>query len=226
MKLLVSLALTCTLAAPTTASAQIMSAVTGLFDSVNSISFSVGGGQIVGDTELEADCLGGNVCAMGIEVFLDLPSPDGIELELGLGTSFLRGFEAKEPTLDLRGSVRTLPVVSVFVTRPEVFGGAVVQPYAGLNFGFAQLWNMRGYDAEGTQYEVDSEAFEVGVTVGAFVNAAILSGLFVEGTYRHRRFDSLDWTIPGAPQLPAGWPRELNVSTAFVTVGWQFRLTE
>lgn len=211
---------------PTAASAQIMSAVTGLFDSVNSIAFSVSGGLIVGDTELDADCLGGGVCAMGIEVLLDLPSPEGIELELGLGTRFLRGFGTKEPTLDLRGSVRTLPEVSVYATRPEVMGHRVVQPYAGLNFGFAQLWNVRGYDPEGTQYEVDSEAFEVGVTVGAFLNMAVLSGLFVEGTYRHRRFDSLDWSIPGSPVLPAGWPRELNVSTALVTVGWQFRLTE
>ncbi|MEP0546088.1 MAG: hypothetical protein ABJF88_04090 [Rhodothermales bacterium] len=214
------------LLAPTAASAQIMSAVTGLFDSVNSIAFSVSGGQIVGDTELDADCLGGGVCAMGIEVLLDLPSPEGIVLELGLGTRFLRGFGATEPTLDLRGSVRTLPEVSVYVTRPEVMGRRVVQPYAGLNFGFAQLWNMRGYDAEGTQYEVDSEAFEVGATVGAFLDVAVLSGLFVEATYRHRRFDSLDWSIPGAPVLPPGWPRELNVSTALVTVGWQFRLTE
>ncbi len=211
---------------PTAASAQIMSAVTGLFDSVNSIAFSVGGGQIVGDTELEADCLGGGICAMGIEVLLDLPSPEGVVLELGLGTRFLRGFGATEPSLDLRGSVRTLPEVSVYATRPEMMGRHVIQPYAGLNFGFAQLWNVRGYDAEGTQYEVDSEAFEVGVTVGAYLDVDVLRGLFVEGTYRHRRFDSLDWSIPGAPVLPAGWPRELNVSTALVTVGWQFRLTE
>ena len=210
---------------PTTASAQIMSAVTGLFDSVNSIAFSVGGGQLVGDSELNADCLGGGICAMGIEVLLDLPSPDGVVFELGLGTRFLRGFGAKEPTLDLRGSVRTLPVVSVYATRPEVMGRRVVQPYVGLNFGFSQLWNVRGYDAAGTQYEIDSEAFEVGVTVGAYLDVDLLRGLFIEGTYRHRRFDSLDWSIPGEPVLPAGWPRELNVSTALVTVGWQFWLT-
>lgn len=209
---------------PATASAQI-SVITGLFDSVNSIAFSVTGGTIVGDTELDPECLGGGLCGMALEVFLDLPSPEGTELELGLGTSFLRGFAAREPSLDLRGAVRTLPFVSVFATRPHALGSLALQPYAGLSVGFAQLWNARAYDAAGVQYGVSGEAFEYGLTMGAYVGAPPFTGLFVEASVRQRRFDSLDWSLSGTA-LPAGWPRELNVSTVLVGVGWQFRLGE
>ena len=219
------LALLCLLLVPSFASAQTLSVISGLFKSVNSIGFSVNGGTILGDTELDPTCLGGGVCGMGIEVFLDLPSPEAVELELGLGTSFLRGFEAVEPTLDLRGSLRTLPVISVYVTRPGILGTSRVQPFAGLNVGFAQLWNARAYDAEGVQHELDGEAFEFGATAGAFVNVTSVSGLFVEMSLRQRRFDSLDWNLAG-PALPAGWPRQLNASTLLVSVGWQFWVAE
>ena len=210
---------------PASASAQTLSVISGLFKSVNSIGFSVNGGTILGESDLDPDCLGGGVCGMAIEVFLDLPSPEAVELELGLGTSFLRGFASNEPTLDLRGSVRTLPFVSVYVTRPNVLGSSFFQPYAGLTFGFSQLWNARAYDPDGVQYKLDGEAFEVGAALGVYANVSSVSGFFLEASIRQRRFDSLDWSLAG-PALPAGWPRELNVSAALVSVGWQFWIAE
>ena len=208
------------LAAPV--QAQTLDVLSGLFDSVNSIAFSAGGGAVLGESAIDPTCFDIGLCGMALEVFLDLPSPEAVDLELGLGTSFLRGFAASEPSLDLRGSVRTLPFISVYLTRLGTLGERwPVQPYAGLNFGYAQLWNARGYDADGVQYEVGGEAFEVGATAGVFVNVGGASGLFLEASLRQRRFDSLDWSLPGGV-LPDGWPRDLNASTLFVNVGWQF----
>lgn len=218
------LALVCFLL-PASASAQFVGAVTGLFESVNSIGFSVSAGPVVHGTELSPDCLGGALCGMTAEVFLDLPAPEGIVLELGLGTSFLRRLASDEPTLDLRGSVRTLPAVSVYVTRPGFLGSSRWQPYAGMNFGFAQLWNARAYDPDGVQYELSGEAFEYGATLGVYLETPPVTGLFVEASLRQRRFDSLGWRLPG-DALPAGWPRAINASTFLVSVGWQFRIAD
>lgn len=215
----------CLFLLPGPASAQLVGAVTGLFDSVNSIAFSVNAGPVVHDTELAPDCLGATLCGMAIEVLLDLPSPEGMGLELGLGTAFLRRLASDEPSLDLRGAVRTLPVVSVYVTRPALLGSGRWQPYAGLNFGFAQLWNARAYDPDGLQYEVSGEAFEYGGALGVYFNTPPVTGLFVEASLRQRRFDSLAWKLPDGV-LPAAWPRSLDVSTFLVSVGWQFRLAE
>lgn len=209
---------------PAAASAQLVGAVTDLFDSVNSIAFAVNAGPVVHDTELDPECLGGALCGMTIEVFLDLPAPEGTTLELGLGTSFLRGLSSDVPTLDFRGAVRTLPVLSVYATRSSL-GSGRWQPYAGLNFGFAQLWNVRAYDPDGVQYEASGEAFEYGGTLGVYISTPPVTGLFVEASLRQRRFDSLAWRLPG-DALPADWPRALNASTFLVSVGWQFRLVE
>ena len=210
---------------PASASAQFVGAVTGLFESVNSIAFSVSAGPIVHGSELAPDCLGGALCGMTAEVFLDLPAPEGTVLELGLGTSFLRRLASDEPTLDLRGSVRTLPAVSVYVTRPGLLGSSRWQPYAGMNFGFAQLWNARAYDPDGVQYELSGEAFEYGATLGVYLETPPVTGLFVEASLRQRRFDSLGWKLPG-DALPEGWPRAINASTLLLSVGWQFRIAD
>lgn len=211
------------LAAPATA--QVTGIISGLFDSVNSIGFAVHGGVLTADPGLGGACLGEGVCGMSIEVYLDLPAPEGTTFELGLGTGFLRGFEAEALTLDLRTAVRTLPSISVYASRDHLFGSTAVVPYAGLNVGFAQLWNARAYDPAGAQYKVNAEAFEFGATLGLYFDVSPVRGLFLETAYRQRHFDSIDWAFPGEPVLPDDWPRALDLSSWVVSVGWQFRLT-
>lgn len=208
---------------PLPARAQLPGVFESLFDQVNSLAFYTQVGALTDNTAVEGTVLGFGVTGLGTEVLLDLPSALGTDFELGLGTSFLRGLQATEPSLDLRGAVRTLPQIGVYASG---FGGmeeGPLNPYAGVSFGVADLWNARGYDPEGAVYEVGAETFEIGVTGGLYVEAPALRGLYVEAGYRLRRFESLTWK---AAVLPDGWPRALDASVAFVNVGWQFRLRD
>lgn len=213
------------LLAPRAAYAQLPGAFEDLFDRVNSIVFYGQAGVFSDHTEAEGTVAGFGVTGLGTEVLLDLPSAFDTDFELGLGTSFIRGFQATEPTLDLRGVVRTLPQIAVYASG---FGRGdlekrVLNPYLGITFGVADLWNARGYDPSGAVYEVGAETFEIGLTGGLYVEAPVLRGLHLEAGYKYRRFESLTWD---ADVLPAGWPRALDASLAFVNVGWQFRLRE
>jgi len=216
-------ALALLLLAPVPAQAQVTGIIAGLFRSVNSIAFSAGGGGFLG-ADAVPDCGALGACSLHLEVFLDLPAPEGVTLELGLGTDVLRGFALAEPSLDFRGSARSLPLVSVYASSDRFPGGAVAVPYAGLRAGFSQLWNARAYDAAGAAYRVDGEAFEVGALAGVSLEAAPLRGLYLEASVQQRRFDALNWGFPGPPQLPERWPRSLDLSTWQLALGWQFRL--
>ncbi len=209
-----------TLAAPGPASSQVLGQLEQLFQQVNSISVFAHGGRILGPTELSQNCAGNTgLCGLGSEVLINLPSPNFATLELALGTSFLRGFEAKEPTLDLRGAARSLPTVSLYATLNQNW---VASPYLGVNFGVLQLWNVRGYDPEGAQYSVTGETYEYGGGLGLYLERWV-RGLYSEVSYRRRNFASLDWS---AAILPAGWPRTLNLSGVQLSFGWQIPVSE
>lgn len=201
--------------------------LTEVFEEVNSVTIAVQSARIPGTHGLRArdgECLDIGLCGMTAEVLIDLPSVGGQELELGLGTSFLRGFESTEPTLDLHGSLRSFPTLTAYLSLPEGWGLGIAEPYAGASFGLAALWNARGYDEGGMEFEVEAETIEYGVSAGLYLIRP--SGLFIEGAYRWRRFESVDWEFPDAAGnvLPAGWPRDLDLSGWVVSLGWQFRL--
>jgi hypothetical protein len=179
------------------------------------------GGRILGPTELNQNCAGNiGLCGLGSEVLINLPSPTFATLELALGTSFLRGFEAKEPTLDLRGAARSLPTVSLYASLNQ---SGAVSPYIGVNFGVLQLWNVRAYDPEGAQYSVAGETYEYGGGMGLYLERWV-RGLYAEASYRRRSFASLDWSFPGGVStLPAGWPRALNLSGVQFSWAGRFR---
>jgi hypothetical protein len=156
-------------------------------------------------------------------VLINLPSPTFATLELALGTSFLRGFEAKEPTLDLRGAARSLPTVSLYASLNQ---SSAVSPYIGINFGVLQLWNVRAYDPAGAQYSVTGETYEYGGGLGLYLERWV-RGLYAEASYRRRTFSSLNWGFPGGVStLPAGWPRALNLSGVQFSLGWQIPVSE
>jgi hypothetical protein len=209
---------------PVPASAQVTNVLVGLFRSVNSVSFSGGTGVLLGGQDVEGTC-GIGICALHLEVMLDLPAPAGATFELGLGTGVLRGFRFAEPAADFYGAARALPSIAAYATSDRLLGTSMVMPFGGLRIGFSQLWNARVYDPAGQVYSVGGEAFDFGAVAGIYLAQTALRGLYVELSATHRRFDSLNWSIPGTPVLPEGWPRSLDLSALEVTVGWQFRLT-
>lgn len=201
------------------AAAQVFDVFSNLFESINSVAFYGHGGTFLSEGDLRDR--NGLVGGAGVEVFLDLPSPAGLEFELGLGTGVTGGFRATEPSLDLHGSVRTLPRVAVYVsteTRPD----QAVVPYVGLGFGLAEMWNATGYTSDGTSLALDAEAYEMGVAAGVAVVNGPLSGFYTEVGLQRRTFEGVEW---GASPLPDGWPRRIDASTLGLSVGWQFRLT-
>ena len=211
------------------AHAQLPGAFESLFQQVNSIVFYGQVGAFTDNAVFEGNVGDFGVTGLGTEVLLDLPSALNTDFELGLGTSFVRGFDAEEPSLDFRGSVRTLPQIAVYASGFGDMERDVLNPYLGVSFGVADLWNARGYEADGTIYEVDAQTFELGVVGGLYVEASALRGLYVEAGYKVRQFESLTWTAESLPEgwlLPDGWPRAADASEAFVNIGWQFRLRD
>lgn len=192
-----------------------------LFDSVNSVSFGAYNGWLEDTARLASDADVGDVQGLNAEVFIDLPAPEGLFLELALGASYLRGYESNEPTLDLRSALRSFPSLGFYLTWDQ----AAVQPYVGATFGLVELWNTRAYDPEGRQFAFDGQTFQYGLTLGIHASLFEPVGLFVETNYRWRRFSSLDWQFPsGVEALPAAWPRSLNLSGPGVSIGIQFAL--
>jgi hypothetical protein len=213
------------LALPGRAAAQGFEVFQGLFRQVNSFTISMHGGNLMGSSELEGNCGVLGLCGMGTEVFLNLHRSETLLLELALGTSYLQGFRAREETLDFRGAVRSVPTLSVYTTYLRDMGLGKVQPFVGLSFGLTELWNAQAYDPSGTRYTLRGNTYDQGVAAGLLLNIGTISGPFIETSYRSRKFFSLDWGFPsGVQSVPEGWPRELNLNTWLVSVGWQFDL--
>jgi hypothetical protein len=207
--------------APTSVHAQDpFGVLEGLFSSVNSIVFYGQGAVLQSDSDVAGSVGDFALAGVGVEVLLDLPAAGDTEFELGLGGSTLNGIRSPVETLDLRGALRTLPTVAVYAAGIGVPDDSPIDPYVGLSVGLAELWNARGYDAQGNVFPVAAETFELGATAGLYIDKP-LPGLYIEVGYRHRRFGSLAWT---ADALPAEWPRSMDASTWQAAIGWQFRL--
>jgi len=213
------------LLAPLSVQAQLPGVFEGLFEQVNSIVFFTQIGTVSGSSAVEGTVAEFGVAGIGTEVLLSLPQIAGTssEFELSLGTTFVRGFQSVEPPLDLHATIRTLPQISVYATFVGIAENSPIQPYAGLTFGFAELWNAQGYDVDGNVYELSADTYELGATFGLYVDASLLQGLYLEAGYRLRNFESLNW---GAETVPDNWPRSIDASGFIVNLGWQFRIRE
>jgi hypothetical protein len=191
--------------------------VEGLFDEVSAVTIFYQTGLVPFSDEVTDEGLHGG----GTEVLINLKSGDGISYELGLGASYLRGYQAEEPSLDLRASLRALPTVSLYTTWER----EPVSRYLGLGFGLVELWNAQAYGPSGQPWDVEADAFEVVLSGGLYLEETFAEGLFVEGGYRFRDFHSVEWTpMDDADVLPASWPRSLDFSGPFLSLGWQLQL--
>ena len=136
--------------------------------------------------------------------------------ELGLGYGQVSGFKSGRADLDLRGSVRDLPAVSLYATyEPRNL-------YFGVRSGFMKLHNFQVYDEAGEVYEGKAESFLAG---GVFGYAPEWRDMipFVEFGYTIRDFPSIDWS---EDVVPPGIPRDLSVSGWSIGVGIQFSVGE
>ena len=198
--------------------AQGLDMVNSLFEEVNAVTISVQRGAVTADGKVSGD----NLHGAGLEVLIDLASGGVVDLELGLGASYLRGYESTDPTLDFRTSVRALPTVSLYASKDVGLG---FSPYAGISFGLVDLWNAQAYDSAGHAWNVEAQTFEFGGSVGAYWTSPAAIGAFVETGFRNREFPSAKWTLPETDSLPREW-RSFDLSGYFVQFGIQIRVKE
>lgn len=212
----IPLILTCL--APAAASAQDLGMVEGLFEEVSAVTVFYQRGWVPWSDEIRS---GDDLHGGGTEVLINLKSTERASYELGLGASYLRGYQAVEPTLELRAALRALPTISLYASWNRLLGPLTV--YGGASFGLVELWNSQAYDTAGTQWDVEARAFEQGVSLGTYLEDSPLAGLFVEGGYRFRNFHSVRWTAEDE-DLSQEWPRSLDFSGPFLSLGWQLQL--
>lgn len=196
--------------------AQDLGAIEGLFQDVSAVTVYLQGGGVLGSDDVEGSRLHG----AGTEVLIDLKAGDAWDLELGLGASFLRGYDELDKTLDLRTSLRAFPTVTLYAT-PWSFGNASI--YTGVSFGLVELWNAQAYDAAGHPWDIEGRTFEYGVSTGLYLAPGRGIGVFAETGLRQREFGSVKWTIPDDATLPEGW-RSLDFSGYYVQMGVQLRM--
>ncbi|MDX1673925.1 MAG: hypothetical protein R3314_03890 [Longimicrobiales bacterium] len=134
-------------------------------------------------------------------------------LELGIGYGQVQGLELRDPALDLNAMIRTLPSVSLYMSY-EPLG-----TYLGLRTGFLRTFALQVIDSGGTVFAGDAEAFMMGALAG-YAFAIGPTYLFVEAGYTARTFPSVEWRAQ--EPLPAGVPRQLDVSGWGLSAGIQF----
>jgi hypothetical protein len=205
--------------APAPAAAQDLGLVEGLFEEVSAVTVFYQRGWVPSSDEIDA---GNRLHGGGTEVLINLKSTERASYELGLGASYLRGYRAVEPTLQLHSALRALPTISLYASWNRLLGPLTV--YGGATFGLIELWNAQAYDTAGAQWDVEAHAFEQGFSLGTYLEDSPVAGLFVEGGYRFRNFHSVKWS--GEGDLPAEWPRSLDFSGPFLSLGWQLQLNQ
>jgi hypothetical protein len=202
------------------AAAQDLGLVEGLFDEVSAVAISYQLGGVPSSNEVGSD---GMLHGAGTEVLINLAKAGKTEFELGLGAGYLQGYTAVEPSLDLRTSLRALPTVSLYASNPLT---GAVDAFVGGSFGLVELWNAQAYDPDGNAWDVEAHTFEVGASAGVYLGLEGLPGVYGEAGWRVRRFPSVEWTSHGEEPLPVEWPRSLDFSGWFVSMGVQLRLDE
>ncbi|HEX2081695.1 MAG TPA: hypothetical protein VHG08_28585 [Longimicrobium sp.] len=204
--------------AATPAAAQDLGLVEGLFEEVSAVTVFYQWGRVAGSDDVRSDGLRG----AGTEVLIELASTPTTDFELGLGASYLRGYQAVEPTLDLRTAVRALPTISLYVSHDLTRRFSV---YGGGSFGLLELWHAQAYDAADRIWDLEARTFEFGLSGGVFVDLGPLPGIFAEAAWRSREFSSVQWDGPDEA-IPTGWPRSLDMSGYSLSLGLQVRLPE
>lgn len=142
------------------------------------------------------------------------PTEQVWSLELGLGYGQMSGFRSNVPGLEMKGSVRDLPTVSLYASYVRT------GTYVGVRSGFMRLQSLQVFDDRGNTWSGEADSFSTGVAIGESRDVLNLS-FFGEAGYSWRPFPSIRWA--GGP-LPANIPRELSLHGWTIGVGVQFPL--
>jgi len=197
-------------------------------------SFFLGGLQPVADTsdttppidtvEIRSTRVDGKE-TQEVLVYKRKPAPKDYRwyMELGLGYSELRGFVSAVDSVDIRGAVRELPALSLYITYNNA---SRIGFYGGARTGLAQLQGFRAFvekaDAPDQTYSASATTFQLGLVAGIIGDLGLLT-VFVEPAYTHRRFPSLDWTnIDGA--VDDRLARSLDLSAFTIAFGGQIEV--
>jgi hypothetical protein len=162
------------------------------------------------------------LCGAGTEVLIDLDTPvKQVNLSLGFGAGYLRSVRSRPgDSLDIRGSLRTLPSVSTHVTY---LLNPLVNPYFTGSFGLVDIWNGRAHNALGKQVDIKASAFEYGISFGIGISPTRTNGrAILEAGYRARNFASIGYGFQDP--LPKTAPRSLDLSGWQFNAGYQFDL--
>jgi len=212
-------------ASPAGVQAQDLSFITDFFQKARGIAIAFQFGQLQGaNLESNGSCPVASVCGASAEVLIDLAEFDNdMGVELGFAASYWRGFRSSRSEVDLRGSTRSFPTISAYVSREL----AAWAPYMGLSFGLSELWNAQAYDANGFVYPLEAQTFDWGVVAGLGYSLGPVY-LISEVHYNWRTFTSLTWTLPDSVggALPPAFPRALELSGLKMSVGLQFQFRD
>lgn len=140
------------------------------------------------------------------------PMVDVWTFEVGLGYGQTSGFDAREPTLDMRGALRDLPALSLYAS----YEGSGT--YFGIRSGLMELTSLQVIDEAGAAFKGSGKSFMAGLLIGQAWSVAGLN-FFVEGAYMVRDFPSVEWA---SSTPPPGTPRSMNLSGWSLGGGVQF----
>jgi hypothetical protein len=142
-----------------------------------------------------------------------------LTFELAVGFSQTGAFVPRNPTNDIRVTVREAPSVSLYADyEPELpILGNSFTAYTGGRTGLVDLVGGRAY-RDGDNIKLDGETFQIGPVLG-FSTALKGINFFVEGAYMWRQFKTLDWDTTGDLGT---LPRSLDLSGPAISIGAQF----
>lgn len=149
--------------------------------------------------------------------------------ELAIGYAQSSGFRSSRDSVDLKGAVRELPMVTVYATHHWIGHPGAPKPYVGLRSGLLQLHDARAYikrpapdTTTAKVYSAAASTFQAGV-VGGFVATipGLQGGIFAEGAYTWRIFPSIEWSLGEGGTLPVSLPRKLRMNGPSMSFGFQ-----
>jgi hypothetical protein len=144
--------------------------------------------------------------------------------ELAVGYDFLNVLARGSNGLEVRGSIQTLPSITLYISRDV---SPRVALYTGLGTGLVVLKNFRAYSG-GQIYALSGDTW--GFTPSFGLIERILqedesrpgASVFFEVSYEVRNFPSVAYVTPPNGTLPPGLPRSLAASGPVFNIGLEF----
>jgi len=150
------------------------------------------------------------------EVLTPPPSPAHlISLSIAFGYTQLTGFQGRDTTADISGTVEEAPYIAAYAS---LYPSKAITPYAGVRAGLASLSGFRGY-VNDTLYTAGGKTYLLGLVAGVAAGGDDAM-VFAEVTQTYTNFPSVEWSaINNAVAI--GLPRELRLTRRLYNFGIQ-----